>query len=56
MLVPKGGGGAGAAAGNASRKSSGPLKLSDITPQKMAGKTPAELQAMLQDIKDGNVT
>jgi hypothetical protein len=55
MLVPKGTGGAGANAGNASRRTSGPVKMSDLSPESLRGKTPAEQNAILKEVMAGNV-
>lgn len=56
MLVPKGGGGAGANAGNATRKPSAPIKQSDLTAHNINTKTKAEQEVILREIMAGNVT
>jgi hypothetical protein len=57
LLTPKGTGGAGATAGNSNARhaASGPVKVSDLTPEKIAKLTKPEYEAMMQNILAGNL-
>jgi hypothetical protein len=57
LLAPKGGGGAGASASTGGRKAAGgPIRMSDLTPEKINALKPEEYKAMMTDILAGNIT
>jgi hypothetical protein len=57
LLAPKGGGGAGAVPGNKRPNGAGgPVKMSDLTPEKIAAMKPEEYTAAMSQILAGNVS